>query len=74
MLRTMRIDVIPSPDSSPGEILEPGLLAERYGIGAVWTSIYPSSRDPFISFLSARQQAVAEARRLIGEQLVPALQ
>jgi len=29
--------------------MELGLLAESYGIGAVWTSNYPSSRDPFIS-------------------------
>lgn len=28
---------------------ELGLLAERHGIGAVWTSNYPSSRDPFIN-------------------------
>jgi 5,10-methylenetetrahydromethanopterin reductase len=45
----MRIDVVLDPDSSPAEITDLGLLAERFGIGAVWTSNYPSSRDPFIT-------------------------
>ena len=45
----MRVDVILSPDCSPREVTELGLLAERHGIGAVWTSNYPSSRDPFIN-------------------------
>jgi alkanesulfonate monooxygenase SsuD/methylene tetrahydromethanopterin reductase-like flavin-dependent oxidoreductase (luciferase family) len=45
----MRIDVILDPDLSPQEITDLGLLAEGYGIGAVWTSNYPSSRDPFIA-------------------------
>lgn len=46
---SMRVDVILSPDCSPREVTELGLLAERHGIGAVWTSNYPSSRDPFIA-------------------------
>jgi 5,10-methylenetetrahydromethanopterin reductase len=45
----MKIDVILDPDSSPGEVRDLGLLAESYGLHAVWTSNYPSSRDPFIS-------------------------
>ncbi len=45
----MRVDVILSPDCSPREVTELGLLAERHGIGAVWTSNYPSSRDPIIT-------------------------
>lgn len=45
----MKVDVILSPDSSPSEICELGLLAERYGINAVWSSNYPSSRDPFLT-------------------------
>jgi 5,10-methylenetetrahydromethanopterin reductase len=45
----MNVDVILSPDSSPSEICELGLLAERYGINAVWSSNYPSSRDPFLT-------------------------
>lgn len=45
----MKFDVILDPDSSPGEVRDLGLLAESYGLHAVWTSNYPSSRDPFIS-------------------------
>lgn len=45
----MRVDVVLDPDTSPADIAELGLLAERHGIGAVWTSNYPSSRDPFIT-------------------------
>lgn len=45
----MKIDVILSPDTSPAEILELGLMAERYGIQSVWSSNYPSSRDPFLT-------------------------
>lgn len=45
----MRIDVILDPDLGPGEVKELGLLAEQYGLGAVWNSNYPSSRDPFIN-------------------------
>ncbi|MDH3977406.1 MAG: LLM class flavin-dependent oxidoreductase [Gammaproteobacteria bacterium] len=45
----MKIDVVLSPDSSPAEICELGLLAERYGIHAAWSSNYPSSRDPFLT-------------------------
>lgn len=45
----MRVDIILSPDCSPREVQELGLLAEGFGINAVWTSNYPSSRDPFIN-------------------------
>lgn len=45
----MKIDVILDPDTSPGEVRELGLLAETHGFQTVWTSNYPSSRDPFIS-------------------------
>ena len=45
----MKVDVILSPDSSPAEVCELGLLAERYGINAIWSSNYPSSRDPFLT-------------------------
>lgn len=51
----MRIDVILDPDLSPREVTELGLLAESYGIRAVWTSNYPSSRDPFISLCPLAQ-------------------
>jgi 5,10-methylenetetrahydromethanopterin reductase len=45
----VKVDVILSPDSSPAEIRELGLLAEQYGIQSVWSSNYPSSRDPFLT-------------------------
>ncbi len=45
----MKLDVILDPEVSPDAVRELGLLAESYGIRAVWTSNYPSSRDPFIS-------------------------
>jgi len=45
----MKIDVILSPDTSPAEIRELGLLAEQFGIQSVWSSNYPSSRDPFLT-------------------------
>jgi len=45
----VKVDVILSPDSSPAEIVELGLLAESYGIQSVWSSNYPSSRDPFLT-------------------------
>jgi len=45
----MKIDVILSPDTPPAEICELGLLAEGYGIQSVWSSNYPSSRDPFLT-------------------------
>jgi len=45
----MRVDVILDPGTSPWEVKELGLLAEHYGINAVWSSNYPSSRDPFLT-------------------------
>jgi len=53
----MKIDVILSPDTSPAEICELGLLAERYGIQSVWSSNYPSSRDPFLTLAPLALQA-----------------
>lgn len=45
----MNLDVILDPDTSPEDVCRLGLLAESYGLHAVWASNYPSSRDPFIS-------------------------
>ena len=45
----MNFDVILDPDTSPDEVCRLGLLAESYGLHSVWTSNYPSSRDPFIN-------------------------
>jgi len=47
--QAVRIDVILDPDLSPQEVTELGLLAEKVGLRAVWTSNYPHSRDPFIN-------------------------
>lgn len=48
-MKHIKFDVILDPDSSPDEVCKLGLLAESYGLHSVWTSNYPSSRDPFIS-------------------------
>jgi 5,10-methylenetetrahydromethanopterin reductase len=63
----MRVDVILSPDSSPAEVTELGLLAERHGIRAVWSSNYPSSRDPFITLCPL---ALASSRIRLGPLVV----
>jgi alkanesulfonate monooxygenase SsuD/methylene tetrahydromethanopterin reductase-like flavin-dependent oxidoreductase (luciferase family) len=63
----MKFDVILDPDSSPQEICELGLLAESYGLNAVWTSNYPSSRDPFISLCPL---ALASSKIRLGPLVV----
>jgi len=63
----MNFDVILDPDSSPQEVCELGLLAESYGLNAVWTSNYPSSRDPFISLCPL---AVASSKIRLGPLVV----
>ena len=63
----MRFDVILDPDSSPQEVCELGLLAESYGLNAVWTSNYPSSRDPFINLCPL---ALASSRIRLGPLVV----
>jgi 5,10-methylenetetrahydromethanopterin reductase len=63
----MRIDVILDPNHSPQEVTELGLLAERHGLGAVWTSNYPNSRDPFISLCPL---ALASSRIRLGPLVV----
>ncbi|MCC5793504.1 MAG: LLM class flavin-dependent oxidoreductase [Chromatiales bacterium] len=45
----MKVHVILSPDTSPREVRDLGLLAEKHGIHAIWSSNYPSSRDPFLT-------------------------
>ncbi|MFQ5634524.1 MAG: LLM class flavin-dependent oxidoreductase [Gammaproteobacteria bacterium] len=44
----MDIDIILEPDLTPDEMVELGLLAESYGVRALWASNYPSGRDPFV--------------------------
>ncbi len=63
----MRIDVILDPDLSPQEVTELGLLAEQLGLGAVWTSNYPNSRDPFINLCPF---ALASSRIRLGPLVV----
>jgi alkanesulfonate monooxygenase SsuD/methylene tetrahydromethanopterin reductase-like flavin-dependent oxidoreductase (luciferase family) len=63
----MKFDVILDPDSSPQEVCDLGLLAESYGLNAVWTSNYPSSRDPFISLCPL---ALASSKIRLGPLVV----
>ena len=63
----MRIDVILDPDLSPQEVTELGLLAEKVGLGAVWSSNYPNSRDPFINLCPL---ALASSRIRLGPLVV----
>ena len=63
----MNFDVILDPDSSPNEVCQLGLLAESYGLQTVWTSNYPSSRDPFISLCPL---ALASSKIRLGPLVV----
>ncbi len=45
----MEIDIILNEFASPQAALELGLMAERYGVRAVWSSNYGWSRDPFFT-------------------------
>lgn len=65
----MRVDVILDPGTSPWEVRDLGLLAERYGINAVWSSNYPSSRDPFLTLAPL---ALASTRIRLGPLVVTA--
>lgn len=63
----MKVDLILDPDLSPAEVTDLGLLAERFGFNAVWTSNYPSSRDPFIALCPL---AVASVRIGMGPLVI----
>ena len=63
----MRLDVILDPELSPQEVTELGLLAEKVGLGAVWSSNYPNSRDPFINLCPL---ALASSRIRLGPLVV----
>jgi 5,10-methylenetetrahydromethanopterin reductase len=65
----MRIDVILDPTTSPWEVRDLGLLAEQYGISAVWNSNYPSSRDPFLNLTPL---ALASSKIRMGPLVVTA--
>ena len=65
----MKIHVILSPDTSPREICELGLLAESLGLDGIWSSNYPSSRDPFLTLAPL---ALASSRIRLGPLVVTA--
>lgn len=65
----MRVDVILDPGTSPWEVKELGLLAESYSINAVWSSNYPSSRDPFLTLAPL---ALASTRVRLGPLVITA--
>jgi alkanesulfonate monooxygenase SsuD/methylene tetrahydromethanopterin reductase-like flavin-dependent oxidoreductase (luciferase family) len=49
----MKIDIMLEPDQSPEQVAELALLAEGYGLRAIWVQNYVSSRDPFMCLLPA---------------------
>ena len=51
----MDIDIILEPDLTPTEIKELGIVAENYGIRALWTSNYFSHWDGFLSLVPLAQ-------------------
>jgi 5,10-methylenetetrahydromethanopterin reductase len=65
----MRVVVILDPGTSPREVQELGLLAEGYGINAIWSSNYPSSRDPFLTLAPL---ALASSHIRLGPLVVTA--
>jgi len=65
----MRVHVILDPATSPWEARDLGLLAEGYGIDGIWSSNYPSSRDPFLALAPL---ALATDRIRLGPLVVTA--
>jgi len=59
----MDIDIILEPDLTPGEMTELGLMAEGYGVRALWASNYPAGRDPFVCLAPLAQ---ASSRIILG--------
>jgi len=49
----MQIDIMLEPDRSPEQITELALLAEGYGVRALWAQNYVSARDPFMCLVPA---------------------
>jgi alkanesulfonate monooxygenase SsuD/methylene tetrahydromethanopterin reductase-like flavin-dependent oxidoreductase (luciferase family) len=49
----MKIDIMLEPDQSPEQVAELALLAEGYGLRALWAQNYVSSRDPFMCLVPA---------------------
>ncbi|MEZ5566556.1 MAG: LLM class flavin-dependent oxidoreductase [Gammaproteobacteria bacterium] len=55
----MRIDIILKPHRSAAEMARLALLAESYGIGAIWVPNNILSRDPFVNFVPTAQQTAS---------------
>jgi alkanesulfonate monooxygenase SsuD/methylene tetrahydromethanopterin reductase-like flavin-dependent oxidoreductase (luciferase family) len=49
----MKIDIMLEPDQRPEQVAELALLAEGYGLRALWAQNYVSSRDPFMCLVPA---------------------
>lgn len=63
----MELDIILEPDLTPDQIMELGLLAERYGFRAIWAQNYARARDAFMSLVPL---ARATSRIRIGVVIV----
>jgi len=51
----MNIDIMLEPDQSPDQLAELALLAEGYGLRALWAQNYVPARDPFMCLVPAAQ-------------------
>ncbi len=51
----MNIDIMLEPNQSPDQVAELALLAESYGLRALWAQNYVSERDPFMCLVPAAQ-------------------
>ncbi len=49
----MKIDILLEPDQNPEQVAELALLAEGYGLRALWAQNYVSARDPFMCLVPA---------------------
>jgi len=59
----MQVDIILNEYDSPRAMAEQAVLAERYGIRAIWSTSYATGRDPFLSLAPAAQ---ATSKILLG--------
>lgn len=53
----MDIHIILEPDLTPAQVVELGLLAERYGIRGLWVQNYAAGRDPFMTLVPLAREA-----------------
>jgi 5,10-methylenetetrahydromethanopterin reductase len=51
----VNIDIMLEPDRSPDQVAELALLAESYGLRALWAQNYVPARDPFLCLVPAAQ-------------------